>query len=145
MKFTPLILASLFVLYTAGCTGSKTTADSTETERPNRSELSGDRSAFDLVDYLIRIPGVYVQGGGNNVSVTIRGPNSFMFSTEPLFVVNGQILGRSFYRAKTAVEMHEIERVRVLKGNDAAIYGFQGANGVIVIQTTGRTNDPMLD
>ena len=145
MKFTPLILASLFVLYTAGCTGSKTTTDSAETERSNRSELSGDRSAYDLVDYLIRIPGVYVQGGGHNVSVTIRGPNSFMFSTQPLYVVNGQILGRDFNRAKNAVEMHEIERIRVLKGNDAAIYGFQGANGVIVIQTTGRTNDPMLD
>jgi TonB-dependent SusC/RagA subfamily outer membrane receptor len=145
MKNALTIITFLFLLFAVSCTGSKTTADSKESERPNRSELSGDRSAFDLVDYLVRLPGVYVQGGGNNVSVTIRGPNSFMFSTEPLFVVNGQILGRSFYRAKTAVEMHEIERVRVLKGNDAAIYGFQGANGVIVIQTKGRTNDPMLD
>ncbi len=145
MKISTIILSSLFLFLTLGCTGSKSTADSSASERDSGTELSGDRSAYDLVDYLVRIPGVHVQGGGHNVSVTIRGPNSVMFSTQPLYVVNGQILGRDFSRAKNAVQMHEIERVRVLRGNDAAIYGFQGANGVIVIQTTGRTNDPMLD
>lgn len=145
MKISKTLLTILLLFSAIGCTGVKSTANYSESDNASADNLSGDRSAYDLVDYLTRIPGVLVEGGGHNVSVTIRGPNSFMFSTQPLFVVNGQILGRDFNRARNSVVMHEIERVRVLRGNDAAIYGFEGANGVIIIQTKGNINAGVLD
>ncbi len=75
-----------------------------------------------------RVPGVLVSG--NNI--TIRGINSFYGSTDPLFIVDGVPVDKSF-----ALNMnpYDIDRIEILKGPDAAIYGSRGANGVIVIFT----------
>ena len=52
---------------------------------------------------------------------------------EPLYVINGKIV--SGEKLKRVVP-HEIENVDVIKGNRAiALYGLQGADGVIVITT----------
>ncbi len=93
-----------------------------------------------------RIPGLTVvgQGGepGNDFStILVRGINTFKNST-PLFVVDGIPLQGSdkLQRIDPAV----IESITVLKDASAAIYGSQGANGVILITTkrgkAGRIN-----
>ncbi len=75
-----------------------------------------------------RVPGVLVNG--NNI--TIRGINSIFGSTDPLFIVDGVPVDKSF-----ALNMnpYDIDRIEILKGADAAIYGSRGANGVIAIFT----------
>ena len=75
-----------------------------------------------------RIPGVNVSGD----KVIIRGVNTFFGSTDPLFLVDGVPVDGSFALSMNPVE---IERIEVLKGPDAAIYGLRGANGVIAIYT----------
>ena len=73
-----------------------------------------------------RCPGVDVQG----TKVTIRGMNSINSPTEPLFVVDGvQQSGSISY-----ISPNDVKSITVLKdAASCAIYGSQGANGVILI------------
>ncbi|MFW5821705.1 MAG: TonB-dependent receptor plug domain-containing protein, partial [Bacteroidota bacterium] len=75
-----------------------------------------------------RVPGVIVSG--NNI--TIRGVNSFYGGTDPLFIIDGIPSDKNF---AMSMNPNDIDRIEILKGPDAAIYGSRGANGVIAIYT----------
>ncbi len=75
-----------------------------------------------------RIPGVVVSGN----SVLIRGPSTFYGSNEPLFLIDNVPTDLA---AVQSLNPNDIERIEVLKGPSAAIYGVRGANGVIAIFT----------
>lgn len=84
--------------------------------------------------YLKSVAGVNVTGTGSRAKVTIRGVNSFISNTDPLFVVNSMAVDGGFETVYQLVNVNEIKSVSVLK--DAAstgIYGVRGANGVVVI------------
>jgi TonB-dependent SusC/RagA subfamily outer membrane receptor len=65
-------------------------------------------------------------------SVLIRGPSSFYGSNEPLFLIDNVPTDLA---AVQSLNPNDIERIEVLKGPSAAIYGVRGANGVIAIFT----------
>ena len=94
-----------------------------------------------LIDYLARVPGLLVNGSGQNASVKVRGLNdSFYGSTDPLFVVDGVRAGTSLQQVSSLLSVSQIARVTVLKdAGDTAIYGVSGANGVVVIRTKKST------
>ena len=77
--------------------------------------------------------GVTVQSSGEPggfVNIKIRGVTSFN-NNNPLFVVDGVIVGSPF-----DFPTGDIESIQVLKdASAAAIYGQQGANGVVIITT----------
>ncbi|HOW24661.1 MAG TPA: TonB-dependent receptor [Bacteroidales bacterium] len=84
-----------------------------------------------------QIPGLTVvaQGGepGNDFStILVRGVNTFG-DASPLFVVDGIPLQVSDKLQR--IDPGSIESITVLKDASAAIYGSQGANGVILITT----------
>jgi TonB-dependent SusC/RagA subfamily outer membrane receptor len=76
-----------------------------------------------------RVPGVLVSGN----SVLIRGPSTFYGSNEPLYLIDGVTV--SGVSSVLAIPVEDIERIEILKGPSAAIYGSRGANGVIAIYT----------
>lgn len=74
-----------------------------------------------------RCPGVTVQG----TSVIIRGTNSALGSTEPLYLLNGTPIENI-----GSINPNDVKSIDVLKDASAtSIYGMRGANGVIVITT----------
>lgn len=75
-----------------------------------------------------RIPGVNIVGD----RVTIRGINSIMGSNEPLLVIDGIPTSMD---AINSIPVQDVERIEILKGPSAAMYGSRGANGVIAIHT----------
>ncbi|MFC2081460.1 TonB-dependent receptor plug domain-containing protein [Bacteroidota bacterium] len=75
-----------------------------------------------------RIPGVTVSGD----NVLIRGPSSFYGSNQPLFLIDN--IPTDVTTVQT-LNPSDVERIEVLKGPSAAIYGVRGANGVIAIFT----------
>ena len=86
------------------------------------------QDAYTLADYLERVPGVHFNG--NNISIRGGGP--------PLYIVDGVWLGRSYYDAASAVSIHDIASVEVLKDPaELAMYGREGGNAVIIIHTIG--------
>lgn len=103
------------------------------TENEKASNLS-------LTDKLQRLPGVRVAGGsGANATFVVSGTStSFMGSTGPLFVVNGQTIGTDYSNVYNMVNPNEVVSLSVLKGADATIYGTRGAGGVILIRTSTK-------
>ncbi|MFT7231826.1 MAG: TonB-linked SusC/RagA family outer membrane protein [Cyclobacteriaceae bacterium] len=90
-----------------------------------------------------KVPGVVVnQNSGNPGSalkVRIRGTNSFGGGNDPLYVIDG------FFGADIqSLNPDDIKSISILKDASAtALYGSQGANGVILITTkTGNKNTP---
>ena len=80
-----------------------------------------------------RAPGVVVRRAngapGQGSTVRIRGANSILGNNDPLYVVDGNYSGG-------LPNMYDIESIEILKDASAtAIYGSQGANGVIIVTT----------
>ena len=69
---------------------------------------------------------------GQDVQVLLRSPTSVQLSTQPLYVVDGVILGTS----PTNIESLDVESIEVVKGAAAAsLYGSRANNGGISIRT----------
>ncbi len=83
-----------------------------------------------------KAPGVFVVSPsgrpGDKASIVIRGRSTINGSTDPLWVIDGVIVGSSPYD----LNPNDIESMTVLKdAASTAIYGSQGANGVVVVTT----------
>lgn len=96
------------------------------------------------------VPGLSISGGvnrpGQPATLTVRNPVAFAKDggqgTNPLFVIDDIIRTQSDF---DLLDVNEIESVSVLKDAEAAIYGVQGANGVIVVRTKkGRSGAPKI-
>lgn len=73
----------------------------------------------------------YSESGGQGVFV--RGQRSLVSAGEAIYMVDGIQVGDISF-----VVPCEITSIDILKGGAAAIYGSQGANGVVVIETKGN-------
>lgn len=106
-----------------------------------------------------RIPGLLItqQNGltGGNFTIRVRGQNSILQGSEPLFIVDGipiaaedksinslaNATGSGGLSYLSLLNTNLIESVEVLKDAEAtAIYGSRGANGVILITTKSGTS-----
>ncbi|HXO85250.1 MAG TPA: TonB-dependent receptor plug domain-containing protein [Gemmatimonadales bacterium] len=83
------------------------------------------------------VPGLYLtRAPDGHTVVHMRGTTTLMGEDEPLFVVNGIPLGPNPWGNLTAINVHDIETVEVVRDAAAtAGYGSRGANGVIIIKT----------
>lgn len=81
--------------------------------------------------------------GGTNL-ITIRGVGSFVGTPNPLYVIDGVIVGKGqdaasimeSFNPLSSIDPNSIENIAVLKDASAtALYGARGANGVIVVTT----------
>ena len=130
-----LLFAASFAL--TGCSGTKTVGDKVDLQDKTAIRSSNETevdaaTGIDLASYLRRLPGVTVRGSGSSASVRVRTQSSFGAVSDPLFVVNGTILGTNFSQVFTAIDVNEIKTVRVLKSaSETAAYGLQGGNGVL--------------
>lgn len=89
-----------------------------------------------------KAPGVYVAPGGSQPGaegkIIIRGKSTINGSTDPLWVIDGVIVGSN----AGALNPADIEAMTILKdAASTAIYGSQGANGVIVVTTKKAGKD----
>ncbi|NDV95276.1 TonB-dependent receptor [Dysgonomonas sp. 521] len=87
-----------------------------------------------------RVSGVLVTKASNrpgaDMSIQIRGQNSFNYSNEPLYVIDG-VPSQSGLRT---LNPEDIESIDVLKdASSCAIYGSRGSNGVVIVTTKGAT------
>ena len=73
-----------------------------------------------------RIAGVIVQ---QDNTIIIRGINSIRNNTEPLFIVDGNVVSSIDF-----IVPNEVLSINVLKDAEASIYGSRGSSGVIVIK-----------
>ena len=87
-----------------------------------------------MYDYLRgRVPGVTVTSDNR---IIIRGIGTNSNNTDPLILVDGvQVTDLS------GINPADVSSVDVIKDGSSAIYGMQGANGVVIISTRRSTDD----
>lgn len=94
-----------------------------------------------------KVSGVFVAPGsgqpGASGAVVVRGKSSVNGSNKPLWVIDGVIVGDDTGQLNPA----DIETMTILKdAASTAIYGSQGANGVILVTTkNGRTGKMIIN
>lgn len=131
MKLSNLIiqLAGIsLLLVSIGCAAS------------NPAHTDKSDGPLSLRQHLERMSGITLSGSRENTKIRSRGNNSLTNTgyTQPLFVVDGNKMGRDFYFVASQLQPEEIKSVRFLQGNGANRYGSEGYQGVIVIKTTGN-------
>jgi TonB-linked SusC/RagA family outer membrane protein len=92
-------------------------------------------------------PGLQITGAsgrpGNNAYIRVRGQGSISASSEPIIVLDGNIVPSSVY---SSISPDDIADVTVLKDAAAtAIYGSRGSNGVLIVSTKkGKGGQPVV-
>lgn len=135
--------------------------------QPATDSLWLETSAANFAQQLLqgKIPGVRISATDGNpqgpIEVNIRGIHSLRSDNQPLWVVDGAILGDDPNRQPDAFWQYgtvrtaelnplaflspaDIERIEVLKDASAtALYGKRGANGVILVTTRKGSGKPL--
>lgn len=114
------------------------------------SKANFESTPFSSVDDVLngRVAGLNFSSSsgdpGSSNMITIRGVSSLIGTPNPLYVIDGVIVGKGADNASimeswnplSAIDPNAIEKVDVLKDASAtALYGSRGANGVIIITT----------
>lgn len=131
INLSSTVILGTFLLIVMGCGSSGSSTRHTEVHNTVESghELS-------LEDYLRRLNGVQVTGSGAYLRVSIRSNMSLKNPNEqPLFVLNGQEIGRNYSQVHWLVNSGSILSVEAIPPSRATEYGMQGGAGVIVIET----------
>lgn len=89
-----------------------------------------------------RVAGVDVRRGngraGSDMIIEIRGANSITGNTQPLYVVDGIVMGNI-----NEINPADIDRIDILKdASSTAIFGSRGANGVVIVTTKRGVKGP---
>jgi TonB-linked SusC/RagA family outer membrane protein len=93
-----------------------------------------------------KVSGLNIKQTSNGVTgetrITLRGSRSITGNNEALIVIDGAISTANFLRT---LNPNTIESLNVIKGpNGAALYGSQGANGVIIVTTKSGTKEEKM-
>lgn len=141
MKNSLKIFLPAALIVGAGCAHGRGRTVETAPSRPAWGITSVDieRSPGVPIEQLLaaRVPGVMLgRASDGRLTLMIRGPSTLSQAQEPLFVVDGTPLGNA--ANFLAVNRHDIESIEVLKdAASTALYGIQGAGGVILVKTKG--------
>ncbi len=81
-------------------------------------------------------PGLQIKRADDgSLIVLLRGAHSFTGTDAPLYVVDGMNFRPGPDGVLSGIDPHNIESIKVVRGSEAALYGIEGMNGVIVIAT----------
>lgn len=100
--------------------------------------MSGYTNVLDLMRG--RFAGVQVSGSANDPTITIRGVSSIMLSSEPMFLLDGMRTDKS---AILMLPVPDVDKIDILTGAEASIYGTGAGGGVISILT--KRGNPSYD
>lgn len=123
----------------------------------NGQDLATAKEANVATSLAGKVAGVQVtrsaNGAGGSSRVVIRGANSLVGNSQPLYVIDGIPMDNQNPRAPGSsggidygdgisnINPEDIETMSVLKGpNAAALYGQRGSNGVVLITTKSGKN-----
>jgi len=113
-------------------------------------ESQNVNNASDIL--LARLSGVWATKSsgmpGDHVNIRIRGINSLFGSVDPLYVIDGVLVPIVNLNTLGIADLniHDIENLTVLKdASSEALYGFQGGNGVIMIDTKQGQKENHID
>ena len=90
-----------------------------------------------------RVAGVFISNAakpGDDATIKIRGINTINGSTDPIYVIDGQVMD-NFGGGFNSVNLNDVASIEVLKDASAtALYGSRASNGVILVTTKKGKN-----
>lgn len=129
MSKVKVIVVLALLVFLGGCSANKNANASSTKAGEVRSE---DQTTVSLLNQIRRKSGIRIEGG---VPILTRGSNTVQSSAEPLYVIDGLVVGNSFSSVDGVVNSSDVKSIQVIKSADASFYGARGANGVIKIRT----------
>ena len=96
--------------------------------RHQNNDFCNYSNVYELIEG--RFPGVRVDYSGNSGSIIIRGRGSFGLSSSALTVVDGVITQDIGH-----ISPCDISSIDIIKDGMSAMYGAEGGNGVVIIET----------
>ncbi|WP_197062833.1 TonB-dependent receptor plug domain-containing protein [Hymenobacter sp. APR13] len=100
----------------------------------NLSDIPSTAAFSDIFQLLQgRVSGLQITRSNSSYNVMIRGASSITGSSQPLYLLDGMPISDA--EGLMGVAPVTVERIEVLKGASAAIYGSRGAGGVIAVFT----------
>jgi len=132
---TPLSVTVILVLATGCASGNPRVAPAREDATVTAADIEDSSEPIEKV-LQKKAPGLVIKRGDDgSLVMQIRGSTPFNRDDAPLYLVDGMPFQPGPEGVLSGVDPYNIESIRVLRGADAAIYGIQGANGVIEIST----------
>jgi|GEM_PF-473540 len=158
MKSYKNILWIAFAVLLVGMIGCASSGSS------QKSTAGDETETMTLGDHLRRISGVRVTGSGDYAKVVLRPRGMSSVSRgmgspdnksdinmgdsdqrQPLFVVDGQKIGRNYPDVRDMFAPGEIKSVKLLSDSEASQYGGQSGYGVIEITTKSAARNEEQD
>lgn len=81
-------------------------------------------------------PDVFIDLNKSNQRTTRLAARDYLLSNNPLIFLNGMRIGKSPQELNFLIKPEEIDEIVVLKGIQADMYGYEGRDGVILVNTT---------
>ena len=135
MKKIALFFVAILVL---SCGSSKNSSEGPSNLQTELNEKN--RAAIPLAVRIRQKPGIIFKNG---VPALQKADNSLSLAAqEPLYVLNGQIIGSSFVSIDELIDSYMVKKINVVSGSEASFYGSRGANGVIEITTFSGEDMP---
>lgn len=134
-RLTSVSLCALAGVF-AGCAPAQTQRPTADRSTVTSDDLQNTSEPIELVIQR-KVPGLQVtRTSDGGIALRVRSNANFGgVDRPPLFILNGMPYQPGPDGALTGIDPHDIESIKVLKGSDAALYGMNGANGVIEITT----------
>ncbi len=141
MKVMPAVLT--LVLLVGAVSVANAQKDTTAARKPRAANVLTaeyiDKFPNEPLEHLLsrRVSGIMLtRTSSGGYALTIRGVSSYTGELHPpLYIMNEMRVQAGSEGEMPSVDPRDVESITVLKGADAAIYGIDGANGVIVIKT----------
>lgn len=133
MKRLIYIFTIFGLLISCGSSQSVVTNDDTPTETETLEQKN--RVVLSLLGRLRQKPGIIVRGGVP-VFTKMQTDLSGSRPIEPLYILDGYIVGNSFRAVNGLVQSVDVEKIEIFTtGPEIAFYGSRGGGGVIKITT----------
>jgi len=131
MKWKIFLLAAASIVVLACGTSKNTTATDPSLQKTLDEK---NRVSISLLDRIRRLPGIAIRNG---VPVFTKSSTDITGGVpiEPLYVLDGYVLGNSFRTVDELVDNVNVQKIEVLSDSEASFYGSRASNGVIVITT----------
>ena len=133
----PSALAVAAFLVAAAC-GQGTQSAGTSVKPAEVGAQDIERNPTESIEQMLqrKASGLLVKQTPDGIAVTVRGATSYNGQERPpLWILNGNPYSPGPGGVLSGIDPYEIESIKLLRTADAAIYGIDAANGVIVITT----------
>lgn len=132
MKRFMYVLVFLFLLTSCGSSQSAVADDDPTTETETLEQKN--RVALGLLQRIRQKPGIIIRGGVP-VFTKMQTDLSGTRPIEPLYILDGYIVGNSFRAVNGLVSAVDVEKIEIFTGPETSFYGSRGGGGVIKITT----------